>query len=57
MQRREFNKMLALGLAAGLALPVNGRRSYAAVADAYDIPRFGNVHLMHMTDALSLIHI
>lgn len=51
MQRREFNKMLALGLAAGLALPVNGRRSYAAVADAYDIPRFGNVHLMHMTDA------
>ncbi len=49
MQRREFNKMLALGLAAGLSIPITGRRGYAA-ADAYDLPRFGNVHFMHMTD-------
>jgi len=47
MDRREFNKMLALGLAAGLTLPGMARRSQAA----YDIPRFGNVHLLHMTDA------
>ena len=50
MDRREFNKMLALGLAAGLSLPTLGRRAMAAGED-YDIPRFGNVHLMHMTDA------
>ena len=50
MDRREFNKMLALGLAAGLSLPTLGRRAFAA-GDSYDIPRFGNVHLMHMTDA------
>lgn len=50
MERREFNKMLALGLAAGLALPSFGRKSFAA-GEAYDLPRKGNVHLMHMTDA------
>ena len=50
MDRREFNKMLALGLAAGLSLPTLGRRSFAA-GDQYDLPRKGNVHLMHMTDA------
>ena len=47
MDRREFNKMLALGLAAGLTLPGMAPRTQAA----YDIPRFGNVHLLHMTDA------
>lgn len=50
MDRREFNKMLALGLAAGLSLPTLSRRALAAGQD-YDLPRFGNVHLMHMTDA------
>ena len=50
MDRREFNKMLALGLAAGLAVPTLNRRSWAQ-GDAYDVPRFGNVHLLHMTDA------
>lgn len=49
MERREFNKMLALGLAAGLVLPGASRRLQAA-GDSYDIPRFGNVHFMHMTD-------
>ncbi len=49
MERREFNKMLALGLAAGLSLPTLGRKSFAA-SENYDIPRKGNVHLMHMTD-------
>ena len=47
MNRREFNKMLALGLAAGLTLPGMAPRMQAA----YDIARFGNVHLLHMTDA------
>jgi len=47
MDRREFNKILALGLAAGLTLPGMAPRTQAA----YDIARFGNVHLLHMTDA------
>jgi len=47
MNRREFNQMLALGMAAGLTLPGMASRSQAA----YDIPRVGNVHLLHMTDA------
>ena len=47
MNRREFNQMLALGMAAGLTLPGMVSRSQAA----YDIPRVGNVHLLHMTDA------
>ena len=50
MDRREFNKMLALGLAAGLSVPTLNRKSWAR-GDAYDVPRFGNVHLLHMTDA------
>lgn len=49
MQRREFNKLLALGLAAGLNLPTLGRA--AGGAEPYDLPRTGNVHLLHMTDA------
>ncbi|EED35228.1 5'-Nucleotidase [Luminiphilus syltensis NOR5-1B] len=49
MQRREFNKMLMLGAAAGLALPTLGRAS-ASAGNAYDVPRFGNVHLLHTTD-------
>ena len=49
MQRREFHKLVALGAAAGLSLP-SLLRAQADAADAYHLPRFGNVHLMHMTD-------
>ena len=49
MQRREFSKLLALGAAAGLALPGVAPRARAGLA--YDLPRRGNVHLLHMTDA------
>ena len=54
MQRREFHKLLGLGAAAGLSLP-SLLRAQPQSGDAYHLPRFGNVHLMHMT--LSLIHI
>ena len=49
MNRREFQKMLALGAAAGLTLPT---RTLGQVdgGDAYHLPRFGNVHLFHTTD-------
>ena len=49
MRRREFHKLLGLGAAAGLSLP-SLLRSQPQNGDAYHLPRFGNVHLMHMTD-------
>ena len=49
MLRREFHKLLGLGAAAGLSLP-SLLRGQPPSDDAYHLPRFGNVHLMHMTD-------
>ena len=49
MDRREFLQALAIASAAGL--PLASPRALAADGDAlYDIPRFGNVSLLHMTD-------
>ena len=49
MNRREFLHMLAMAQAAGMAL--NSPAAQAADGAAlYDIPRFGNVHLLHFTD-------
>ena len=45
MQRREFLQMLAVASAGGMALP-----SLAQAGDWYDLPCFGNVHLLHFTD-------
>src|SRR5688500_5539580 len=49
MDRREFLGVLAAAAAAGLALD---RRDALAnqSADLYDVPRFGNVSLLHFTD-------
>lgn len=46
MDRREFLEVLAIGAAAGL--PIGARA--AEVDRMYDLPRFGNVSLLHMTD-------
>ena len=43
VNRREFLQLLALAAAGGM--PLAGR-----AASAYDLPRFGNVHLLHFTD-------
>ncbi len=50
MNRREFMQMLAAASAAGFAL--NSRELLAAQGGEmlYDLPRFGNVHLLHFTD-------
>ena len=52
MQRREFLNILAIASAAGMAL--DSKALLAATPSAadkfYDVPRFGNVHLRHMTD-------
>ncbi|HLX22848.1 MAG TPA: thiosulfohydrolase SoxB [Usitatibacter sp.] len=49
MDRREFLHILAIASASGL--PLASRSALAAEGDAfYDVPRFGNVSLLHMTD-------
>jgi S-sulfosulfanyl-L-cysteine sulfohydrolase len=48
MNRREFLEVLAIASAGGFALDA-GSSTHAA-ARMYDIPRFGNVHFLHMTD-------
>ena len=49
MDRREFLHVLAIASASGLPLASN--RALAADGDAfYEVPRFGNVSLLHMTD-------
>ena len=50
MDRREFLNVLAIAAAAGL--PLASREALAAGEGAklYDIPAFGNVSLLHMTD-------
>ncbi len=50
LTRREFLEMLAVAGASGLAL--DNPRALAASSDAgfYDLPKFGNVLLMHFTD-------
>ncbi len=52
MQRREFLNILAIAAAAGAALDSKAllAASPGAAADFYDLPRFGNVHFLHMTD-------
>ncbi len=45
MERREFIRLLGMATAAGLPLASN-----AADDSFYEVPRFGNVHLLHMTD-------
>jgi len=50
LSRRDF--LLALGAAAACGLPISNRRAIASphLNSFYDVPRFGNVHLLHMTD-------
>ncbi len=49
MDRREFLEALAIGAAAGL--PLASRGALAGDGDAlYDVPRLGNVSLLHFTD-------
>ncbi len=49
MQRRDFLRLLSLAVAAGAALRPGASRAQAA-AELYDVPPFGNVSLLHITD-------
>ena len=50
MLRREFLRLLALAAAAGGTLRA-GLSAAQAASELYDVPAFGNVSLLHMTDA------
>jgi sulfur-oxidizing protein SoxB len=47
MNRREFLQLLAVAAASGLPLRASADTDAQAF---YDLPRFGNVHLLHFTD-------
>jgi S-sulfosulfanyl-L-cysteine sulfohydrolase len=49
LQRREFLRLLALAAAAGAGLRPSATDAQAA-AELYDVPPFGNVSLLHITD-------
>ena len=47
LSRREFSSVMAAALAAGF--PLHGQAA-ATPASLYNVPKTGNVHLLHMTD-------
>ncbi|NMG69792.1 thiosulfohydrolase SoxB [Parazoarcus communis] len=50
MNRREFLQVLAIAAAGGMTLHSDIARAEAAAAKMYELPKFGNVSLLHMTD-------
>jgi sulfur-oxidizing protein SoxB len=48
LSRREFASVMAAALAAGF--PLQREAGAAQAASLYELPRTGNVHLLHMTD-------
>ena len=48
--RREFLQALAVASAGGMSLQSNFAQAQNAAQKFYDLPRFGNVHLLHFTD-------
>jgi sulfur-oxidizing protein SoxB len=50
MQRREFLRLLSLAAAAGATLR-SGASAAQAANELYELPPFGNVSLLHMTDS------
>ncbi len=50
LSRREFVQILAAAAAAGMPLVSRASAPEAAAKKLYDLPRFGNVSLLHFTD-------
>jgi len=50
LARREFLQALAIASVGGLALHPSFSKAEVAAKQSYDLPSFGNVHLLHFTD-------
>ena len=50
MNRREFLQMLAVAAASGMAIDSKLALAGTAPSSFYEVPKFGNVSLLHMTD-------
>jgi sulfur-oxidizing protein SoxB len=50
LSRREFMQVLGIAAAGGMALDARNVLAAPSPGQLYDLPRFGNVHLMHFTD-------
>ncbi len=50
INRREFLQTLAVASAGGLSLSSNFATAQDSARKFYDLPKFGNVHLLHFTD-------
>ena len=50
MNRREFINLLAIASAGGIVGRVGDADAVDPAASLYDLPKFGNVHLLHFTD-------
>ena len=50
LSRREFLQALAVASAGGMSLQSNFVNAQSTAQKFYDLPRFGNVHLLHFTD-------
>jgi sulfur-oxidizing protein SoxB len=51
MNRREFLQLLAVAAASGMALDSKSALAGKVPANFYDVPRHGNVSLLHITDS------
>lgn len=50
LSRRDFLQALAFASAGGMSLQSNFVQAQSAAQQFYDLPKFGNVHLLHFTD-------
>ncbi len=50
MNRREFLQVLTIAGASGMTFPASAAQAAKSAEAMYDLPRFGNVHLLHFTD-------
>ncbi|TAL82969.1 MAG: thiosulfohydrolase SoxB [Candidimonas sp.] len=50
ISRREFLQVLSIAAAGGMGLSHSPRAAAQAAKNFYDLPKFGNVHLLHFTD-------
>ncbi len=50
LNRRDFLQVMAIAAAGGMQIDAQAAIANPAADKLYDLPRFGNVHLMHFTD-------